>query len=149
MVRVAVLDLEDPQKWNKWIIGTPEDVPKSSPFYSEQLQIKYNKNPDKEGFLEEEEEHWHSSPIEEFYFVLQGTLEVKVEDDVVNLGSMQILSVPPNKSHMVIDYSLPIQFFTIRAPISGEKTKIVKKHRSKNSSFNLTRLRRTRGKNDS
>ena len=124
MVKVAVLDLNDPKKWNRWVVGTPEEVPKSSPFYSEQLQIKYNKNPEKEFFLKKEEEHWHTPPIEEYYFVLQGTLEVKIENNAVSLEPMQILAVPPNKRHRVLDYSLPIQFFVIRAPISGEKTKI-------------------------
>lgn len=124
MVKVAVLDLNDPQKWNHWVIGTPDEVPRSSPFYSEQIQVKYNKNPKKEDSLQKEMEHWHTSPIEEYYFVLQGVLRVKVEGTVFDLKPMQILPVPPNKPHRVLDYSFPVEFFVIRAPISSEKTKM-------------------------
>jgi len=123
MVKVAVLDLNDPKNWNRWVIGMPEQVPKSSPFYSEQIQIAYVKNP-KKGLLEKGVEHWHKSPIEEYYLVFQGTLKVKVEDTVFVLEPMQILAIPPNKRHKIFDYSFPVQFFTIRAPISSEKTKI-------------------------
>lgn len=129
MVEVAVLDLNDPRKWNHWVIGTPEEVPESSPFHSEQLQIKYNKNPEKEHFLETEEEHWHTSPIEEYYFVLEGTLKVKIENKVFHLEPMQMLPVPPDKRHKVLDFSLPIQYFTIRAPSSSKRTKIVVERR--------------------
>ena len=124
MVKAAVLDLNDPRKWNLWVIGTPGDVPKSSPFYSEQLQIRYNKNPEKKLSLQKEVEHWHTPPIEEYYFLLQGTLKIKIDDDVVDLKPMQILPVPPNKRHRVLDYSFPVEFLVIRAPISSEKTKI-------------------------
>jgi mannose-6-phosphate isomerase-like protein (cupin superfamily) len=123
MVKVAVLDLNDPKNWNHWIIGTPTEVPESSPFYSEQIQIAHVKNLEK-GILEKEPEHYHSPPIEEFYLVLQGILKVKVEDNIIVLKPKQILAIPPNKRHKILNYSLPIQFFTIRAPISTEKTKI-------------------------
>lgn len=123
MVKVAVLDLNDPKNWNHWIIGTPTEVPESSPFYSEQIQIAHVKNLEK-GILEKEPEHYHSPPIEEFYLVLRGILKVKVEDNIIVLKPKQILAIPPNKRHKILNYSLPIQFFTIRAPISTEKTKI-------------------------
>ena len=123
MVKVAVLDLNDPKNWNHWIIGTPTEVPESSPFYSEQIQIAHVKNLEK-GILEKEPEHYHSPPIEEFYLVLRGILKVKVEDNIIVLKPKQILAIPPNKRHKIVNYSLPIQFFTIRAPISTEKTKI-------------------------
>jgi mannose-6-phosphate isomerase-like protein (cupin superfamily) len=124
MVRVAILDLNDPKKWNRWVIGTPMEVPKSSPFYSEQLQIRYCRNLEKENSLRDEVEHWHTPPIEEYYFVLQGALRVKVEDDILDVKQMQILAVPPKKRHRVIDHSVPVEFAVIRAPISSEETKI-------------------------
>jgi mannose-6-phosphate isomerase-like protein (cupin superfamily) len=123
MVKVAILDLNDPKNCNRWIIGLPKEVPEGSPFYSEQIQIAYVKNLEK-GIIEKEPEHYHTPPIEEFYLVLKGTLKVKVEDNTIVLKSKQILAIPPNKRHKILDYSLPIQFFTIRAPISTEKTKI-------------------------
>jgi len=123
MVKVALLELKDPKNRNRWIIGTPTQVPKSSPFYSKQIQIAYVKNPEK-GIIEKEPEHYHTPPIEEFYLILQGALKVKVEDNIIVLKSKQILAIPPNKRHKILDYSLPLQFFTIRAPISTEKTKI-------------------------
>ena len=121
MVKVAVLDLKAPKN-RHWVIGTPPYVPKSSPFYSEHIQIAYVKNP-KKGHFKEEPEHLHSPPIEEYYLVLQGTLKVKLEDTVISLKPMQILAIPPNKRHKILNHSLPMQFFTIRAPISTEKTK--------------------------
>jgi mannose-6-phosphate isomerase-like protein (cupin superfamily) len=124
MVKVAVLNFDDPEKWNRWIVGTPSEVPKSSPFYSEQLQMAYVNNPDRREFLKRQVEHYHIPPIEEYYLVLQGTLKVRVENRVIVLKPMQLLAVPPNKRHTIIDYSSPLQYFVIRAPISSEKTKI-------------------------
>lgn len=124
MVKIGVLDLNDPKKWNRWIVGTPEDVPKTSRFYSEQIQIAYVNNPEREWFLRMQKEHWHTPPIEEYFLVLQGTLKVKVEDTVIVLKPKQLLAVPPNKSHTIIDYSPPLQYFLIRSPISSEETKV-------------------------
>ena len=124
MVSVAVLDLSKPDAWNRWIIGTPEDVPESSPFFSEQIQIAFVNNPQK-GVLEKETEHSHAPPIEEYYLVLEGTLKIEVESEVVTLKPMQILKVPPMKRHKITHYSLPVRWFIIRAPISTLQTKIV------------------------
>jgi mannose-6-phosphate isomerase-like protein (cupin superfamily) len=125
MVKVAVLDLDDPKEWNRWVIGTPSDVPKSSPFYSEQIQVAYVNNPKREDFFKMQVEHYHTPPIEEYFLVLRGTLKVKVEDTIIVLKPMQLLAVPPNRRHTILDYSPPLQYFLIRAPISSEKTKIV------------------------
>lgn len=65
-----------------------------------------------------QKEHWHTPPIEEYYLVLRGTLKVKVEDSVFVLKPMQLLAVPPNKRHTIIDYSPPLQYFLIRNTIS-------------------------------
>jgi mannose-6-phosphate isomerase-like protein (cupin superfamily) len=124
MVEVAVLDFSDPKNRNRWAVGTPNDVPKSSPFYSEQIQIAYVSNPEREWFFKMQKEHIHIPPIEEYYLVLQGTLKVKVEDAVFALKPMQLLAVPPNKCHTIIDYSSPLQYFLIRNSVSGKKTKI-------------------------
>ena len=124
MVKVAVLDLKNSKNWNHWVIGTPDEVPKSSPFYSEQIQVRYDKSVEKEGNLQNEVEHSHTPPIEEYYFVLQGMLRVKVEDEVIDVKPMQILAVPPNKRHRVVDQSSPTEFLVFRAPISSGKTKI-------------------------
>lgn len=124
MVRVAVLDLNEPRNRNRWIVGVPNDVSKSSPFYSEQIQIAYVNNPEREWFFKMQKEHWHTPPIEEYYLVLRGILKVKVEDAVIVLEPMQLLAVPPNKRHTIIDYSSPLQYFLIRNAISGEITKV-------------------------
>jgi mannose-6-phosphate isomerase-like protein (cupin superfamily) len=126
MVLVAVLNLNDPNTWNRWIVGTPEDVSESSPFYSEQIQIAFVNNPER-GLLEKGKEHCHKPPIEEYYLVLEGTLKVKVQNETITLKPMQILKVPPMTQQKIIDYSIPIRFFTIRAPISTGKTKIASK----------------------
>jgi mannose-6-phosphate isomerase-like protein (cupin superfamily) len=123
MVKVAILNLKDPENMNRWIIGGPPQVPKDSSFYSEQIQIAYVKNIQK-GILTKEPEHYHTSPIEEFYLVLKGTLKVKVENDIITIKPMQILAIPPEIHHKIVNHSQKLQYFTIRAPISTEKTKV-------------------------
>jgi mannose-6-phosphate isomerase-like protein (cupin superfamily) len=128
MGQVAVVDLSDPKNWNRWVIGTPPQVPKSSPFYSEQMQVAYDHfrtQKEKDWHLAKEREHSHKTPIEERYLVLKGTLTVQVEKEKIILKPMQILCVPPEKSHRVIDYSLPTQIIVIRTPISTNETKNV------------------------
>jgi mannose-6-phosphate isomerase-like protein (cupin superfamily) len=124
MVSVAVLDLSRPDAWNRWIIGTPEDVPVSSPFFSEQVQIAFVNNPEKGLFRKRETEHSHAPPIEEYYLVLKGSLKIKVEDEVITLKPMQILKVPPKKRHRITHCSHPVRWIIIRAPISTHQTKI-------------------------
>lgn len=123
MDSVSVKDLNDPNTWNPWIVGTPEDFPESSPFFSKETQIAYVNNPEK-GLLESGMEHFHKPPIEEYYLVLEGTLDVKVENEIIKVERMQILKVPPMKRHKITDYSLPLRYFTIRAPISTTETRI-------------------------
>lgn len=112
------MDLNDPKNCNRWIVGVPPQVPESSPFYSEQLQISYSKK------LEKESEHWHTFPIEEYYLVLQGSLRVKVEDEIVNLRPMQLLAIPSRVRHKILDYAPDSEWFIIRAPISRKNTKV-------------------------
>lgn len=123
MVDVAILNLMNPENINRWIIGGPPQVPKDSQFYSEQIQIAYVKNI-KEGILNKEPEHYHTSPIEEFYLVLKGILRMRVENDIITVKPMQILAMPPKTRHKIINHSQHLEYFTIRAPVSTEKTKI-------------------------
>lgn len=122
MVKASILNLNSPENMNRGIIGGPPQVLKDSPFYSEQIQIGYVRNVQK-GILDKEPEHYHTTPIEEFYLVLKGTLKAKVENDIITIESMQILVVPPKTRHKIVSHSHRIQYFTIRAPISTEKTK--------------------------
>jgi mannose-6-phosphate isomerase-like protein (cupin superfamily) len=123
VVKTAILNLKDPKNMNRWIIGGPPQVPKDSPFHSEQIQIAYVKNIPKD-ILTKEPEHYHTSHIEEFYLVLKGTLEVKVENDIMTIKPTQILAIPPGTRHKIVNHSQQLQYFTIRAPISTEKTKV-------------------------
>ena len=74
--------------------------------------------------MEKEEEHSHTRPIEEYYLVLEDTLTVKVEDKEITIKPNQILAIPPEKRHKITSYTLPLRCFTVRAPISTQKTKI-------------------------
>jgi hypothetical protein len=47
IVSVAILNLNDPVFGTAGLLASPEDVPKSSPFYSEQIQIGFVNNPEK------------------------------------------------------------------------------------------------------
>jgi mannose-6-phosphate isomerase-like protein (cupin superfamily) len=122
MVDVCVIDLA--QYANHWVIGTPDDV-RSSDRFSAQIQIKYNNHPEQGRFETEEEFHKHVPRIEEYYLVLKGRLEVKVEGKpLLQARQGQILAVPPGKCHKVVAYDGPIEYITIRAPYSDHSTKI-------------------------
>jgi mannose-6-phosphate isomerase-like protein (cupin superfamily) len=123
MVKLTVLNLKDPENINRWIVGGPPQVSKTSLSHSEQIQIAYVNNIQK-GILNKEPEHYHTKPIEEFYLVIKGTLKLKVENKTITLKPMQILAIPPETSHKIINHSPKLQYFTIRAPFSTEKTKI-------------------------
>lgn len=125
MVKTAVLDLNNLKNQSRWIVGKPPQVPKTSPFYSEQILIGYTDNPERGTLLKREVEHYHTSPVEEYYLVLKGTLKVKVEDAIMVLNPMQLLAVPPNKRHKIVDCSPSLQFFCFRAPVFNTTTKRV------------------------
>jgi hypothetical protein len=57
MVEVAVLDLKNQENWNRWIVGTPPAISETSQFHSEQIQIAFVNNPEKEDFLKLQAEH--------------------------------------------------------------------------------------------
>ena len=125
MADIAIIKLDDSKKWNRWIIGTPPDVPKNSQFYSEHIQVNHVKNPDRKKFFDKEKEHSHKSPIEEFYFVLEGSLEVEIEDKVVIVKQREILTVPPEKRHKIKGFSDEVEVLVFRVPISNNETKTV------------------------
>lgn len=127
MVKTAIQDLKDPKNQNRWIVGGPPDVPESSSSHSKQIQVAFVNNPNREDFMKLQVEHYHTPPIEEYFLMLQGTLKVKIEDATVTLAPMQLLMIPPKKRHTIIDYTPPLQYFLIRAPISTTKTKVVTK----------------------
>ena len=120
---VQPLKLSDSNNINRWVVGTPPAVEKNSPFYSENIQINHIKNPLKQKFLKNEKRHFHKFPIEELYFVLEGTLAVDIETDTIELKPKEILIVPPEKNHKINDFSDNIEFLVIRSPISNDETK--------------------------
>ena len=130
MTKVTLLKLHDSENWNQWVIGTPPAVPENSPCYSEHIQINYRKNPDRKKFLDKEEKHSHQSPIEEFYLVLNGMLELEIEDRVMIVKPREIIIVPPEKKHKIKDLSVEVEFLVIRAPISSNKTKTIYEKKS-------------------
>lgn len=123
MVRTAVLDLDLATEQNHWIIGIPPAVPEDSRFASTVIQVNYQKRPAKKELLKNEKRHSHPEPIEEFYLVLKGTLDVEVEEESFTVGERQILCVPPDKCHRVVDLSDDAEFLVFRTPISTDHTK--------------------------
>ena len=123
MVRTAVLDLNLATEQNRWIIGIPPAVPEDSRFASKVIQVNYQKRPAKKELLKNEKRHSHPEPIEEFYLVLRGTLDVEVEEETLTVGERQILCVPPDKCHRVVNLSDDAEFLVFRAPVSTNKTK--------------------------
>ncbi|MDA4113303.1 MAG: cupin domain-containing protein [Thaumarchaeota archaeon] len=123
LVRTAILDLNLAAEQNRWVIGIPPSVPEGSSFSSRVIQVNYQKRPTKEGLLKKEKRHSHPEPIEELYLVLRGTLEVEVEKERLTVGERQILCVPPDRCHRVVDLSDDAEFLVFRAPLSTDKTK--------------------------
>lgn len=124
MVRTRILDLNHATRQNRWVIGTPPEVPKNSAFSSRAIQVNYQRRPGREA-LKREETHLHTKPIEEFYFVLNGTLDVEVGAKTFAVRRLQVLCVPPGRYHKVVDFSDDSEYLVIRAPISTEKTRKV------------------------
>lgn len=101
----SIIKLDELSNQNRWIIGTPPAVEKESPFYSGHLQINHIKEPKREDFFSEEKKHSHKSPIEEFYLVLNGTLEMEINDQIVAVKPKELLVVPSEVSHKIKDFS--------------------------------------------
>lgn len=119
------MDLQDPNNLNRWIVGTPPDISKTSDFHSDQIQIAYVNNPERERFASFQVEHWHTPPIEEYILVIQGTVKIRIGDEIIIIEPLQLLKIPPKIPHKILDYTSPLQYFLIRTPISTEKTKVI------------------------
>lgn len=125
MSKAAIMNLQDPRNLNRWIVGTLPNVSTSSEFHSEQIQIAHVKNPERKYFFSFQVEHWHTPPIEEYILLLEGTLKVRVDNDIIILKPMQLLKIPPRIPHKILDYSTPLHYFLLRTPISTEDTKVI------------------------
>jgi mannose-6-phosphate isomerase-like protein (cupin superfamily) len=124
LVRTAILDLNLATEQNRWIIGSPPAVPESSRFSSRVIQVNYQKQPSKKELLKGEKRHSHPQPIEEFYLVLRGSIEVEVGKETLAVGERQILCVSPDECHRVVDLSDDAEFLVFRAPLSTDETKV-------------------------
>lgn len=124
LVRTRILDLNRATQQNRWVIGTPPAVPENSAFSSKAIQVSYQRRPGRE-ILRREETHLHTRPVEEFYLVLNGTLDVEMGAKTFTVRRLQMLCVPPGKYHRMVDFSADSEFLVIRAPVSTEKTRKV------------------------
>ena len=61
------------------------------------LQIKYSSGRP----LKNEKCHKH--PFSEYYFVLNGTLTLQVEGDIVKIGPLELIMVEAEESHKIVD----------------------------------------------
>ena len=53
--------------------------------------------------LKDEIIEFHNHPtMEEFFYVLNGRVEFSLQDEVFNIGSFEILRVPPNIKHRLL-----------------------------------------------
>lgn len=61
--------------------------------------------------------HYHEAPVEEFYFVLSGKLDVRVGDEVVNAEAGTMIYTPPETLQQPFNnYDEPAELFVIRGP---------------------------------
>lgn len=121
-VHVVNLDewSKDPDKQDKWIVGTEPDVKKCSPWYSEHVQIRYRQNHQAKG----EKLHWHyPSAIDEYYLVTDGRLSLQVGEQKIQLQTMDMVKVGANTPHRVLRSQDRAKYVVIRAPISTDDTK--------------------------
>ena len=119
------MDLQNPENLNRWIVDTPPDVSRMSGFHSNQIQIAYVSNPERERFASFQVEHWHTPPIEEYILVLQGAVKIRIGDEITTIEPMQLLKIPSKIPHKILDFTPPLQYFLIRTPISTERTKVI------------------------
>ena len=49
-------------------------------------------------------QHYHKSPIEEVYYILEGEVEVNIEDRKTTARKGDILSVPPDTVHWPVNH---------------------------------------------
>jgi hypothetical protein len=132
MKRITVIDLTDPKYRNDPHIirsppkGTPLEIAATSSHWSRQVNINY-KRVIKPGFHAsgtEERMHFHESPIEEYYIVLEGKLKLLVKRKEVQLSPLQLLKVPSNTPHKCTGYFAPLAYIVFRAPMSTGAAKV-------------------------
>ena len=117
-----LLDLNDPRNQNTWVIGTPPKIQESSYAYSKWVQIAYTNTTTKPS--REEEFHSHEES-EEYYLVIQGSLQVKVGRKTYHLQPLNLLSIPKKIQHKIIRFDAPLQYFTLRVPSAKPEEKTV------------------------
>ena len=115
------VDLTDMK--NRWVIGTSPAVTDPQ-LQSQVIQLKYNHHPDRHQLKNRETYHAHTHPIEEIYLVTEGWIKLRAGDEDIHLTKNQLLRVPPDVCHMIIDCSTDAVYFTIRAPKSDSNTKV-------------------------
>jgi mannose-6-phosphate isomerase-like protein (cupin superfamily) len=87
------------------------------------MQINHIKSPDQTEFFSREKKHMCSSPIQELYLVLSGTLNLDVADSSLTVKSKELLFIPSQVMHQITGFSEDVEFLVIRYPPSDEKTK--------------------------
>lgn len=123
MVRARVINLRKVD-CKKWAIGLPPDVGVKSARHSERIQIHYYLNREKRKSLEEPY-HAHTYPIEEYYFVLTGSITAIVDGKNMVVKAREILPVPPGVPHTVVAMTSNAEFLTLRTPVSTNKTRFL------------------------
>jgi len=132
MKGLEIINLSDPtyERDNRVVRSppyrTPPEIIRSSPHYSDQVNINYRRIAEAGHHVPDKRErlHFHKSPIEKYYIVLEGKLSVLMDGEECELGPLQLLKVPPNTRHKRTDYFGPLAYIVIRAPKSTEATKI-------------------------
>lgn len=112
-----VLDLGVEQR-HGYMIGSC--LAKSEPAYSPLLDVGFNR----QDFLwRDEEPHLHTES-DEYYIVLQGRIDLKVNGCQVTTGPFQLVGVRANVPHQVVGGQAPIMSFLIRVP-GGKEDKLL------------------------
>lgn len=112
-------DLNDKKNQNCWLIGFG-----NTNYNSDFFGLAYMNFSDEIAFHElnhPNEFHYHRK-CEEWYFVLEGSQQLLVNNEEITVYPHQLLKIPENIPHKLISYRHPFQGMTIRIPnIKGDK----------------------------
>jgi len=121
MAQLKIINLREN---SNWIIGSPPAVTDPS-HQSKAIQIAYADDFEAVKYLLDEPMHSHTEPIDEIYFVLRGKLALVVDNETYHINEKEMLRVPANYCHKIVDLMEDIEFLNIRAPPSDRTTKII------------------------
>ena len=116
----SILNLNLSKYTNKWIAGYGDQIIKTTNF-SMAYVVFDNQDEFNTQLLPREIYHKHTIGIE-YYLVLTGTNQVRIEDSTIELSSFEVLEIPTGLCHKWVNATFPQKGLNFRFPsIDGDK----------------------------